>query len=80
MLTLYGRPECHLCDEMLAELEPMLQGAVRIQTVDISGDDDLEVRFGLKIPVLCAGDIELCCYRLDKDRVHQWLESNEPNA
>ena len=74
MLTLYGRPECHLCDEMLAELTPLLQGAVPVRLVDISGDDDLEARYGLRIPVLCDGETELCCYRLDVDRVAQWLK------
>jgi thioredoxin reductase (NADPH) len=77
MLTLYGRPECHLCDEMLAELEPLLHRAVRVEVVDISDDDDLEARYGLRIPVLCAGETELCCYRLDAGRVRRWLACAE---
>jgi hypothetical protein len=72
-MTLYSRPECHLCDAMLAELEPLLGGRVTVKIVDISDDDDLEVRYGLRIPVLVAGDSELSVYRLDKSRVEQFL-------
>lgn len=72
-MTLYSRPECHLCDAMLAELEPLLGGRATVEIVDISDDDDLEVRYGLRIPVLVAGDSELSVYRLDKSRVEQFL-------
>jgi Glutaredoxin-like domain (DUF836) len=72
-MTLYSRPECHLCDAMLAELEPLLSGRATVEVVDISDDDDLEVRYGLRIPVLVAGDSELAVYRLDKSRVEQFL-------
>lgn len=73
MLTLYGRPECHLCDEMLAALQPLLAGRVSVELVDISDDDELEALYGLRIPVLCAGETELCCYMLDTERVAAWL-------
>lgn len=72
-MTLYSRPECHLCEAMLAELAPLLEGRARVRVVDISDDDDLEVRYGLRIPVLVADDSELSVYRLDKHRVEQFL-------
>ncbi len=70
---MYGRHECHLCDEMLASLQALLGGAADVEVIDISGDDELEARYGLRIPVLCAGDVELCCYHLDAERVGNWL-------
>ena len=73
MLTLYGRPECHLCEAMHAELAPLLRGRALVEVVDISGDDELEGRFGLRIPVLASGDEELCFYRLDAARVDCYL-------
>jgi hypothetical protein len=74
-LTVYSRPDCHLCDEMLDALSPLVRGRASVEIVDISDDDELEVRYGLRIPVLCAGNEELCCYRLDADCVRQWLAS-----
>ena len=69
-LTLYHRPGCHLCDDMLDELEELCRGrAVSIELVNIDGDPDLSKRFGLDIPVLTAGDHEICRHRLDSGAV-----------
>jgi hypothetical protein len=73
VLTFYSRPECHLCDEMFNALQPLIRGKAEIRMVDISNHDELEVRYGLRIPVLADGDDELCCYKLDVARVRQWL-------
>lgn len=72
-LTLYSRPECHLCEVMLAELEPLLNGRAFVEIVDIGRDPALERRYALSIPVLAAGDHELSRYHLDADRVEAYL-------
>ncbi|MCH6572331.1 MAG: glutaredoxin family protein [Gammaproteobacteria bacterium] len=73
-LVLYSREACGLCDEMLAQLQPLLlshQASIRV--VDIAGDTELMHRFGLRIPVLlCDGEI-LCEGHLDTDLVAQSL-------
>jgi hypothetical protein len=73
MLTLYSRPDCHLCEAMHEELAPLLPGRGQVSVVDISGDAELERRYGLRIPVLTAGDEELSFYRLDRSRVERYL-------
>jgi hypothetical protein len=60
---------------MHAELAALVRGRARIEVVDISDDDDLEGKYGLRIPVLTAGDEELSFYRLDKTRVERYLGS-----
>ena len=74
-LTLYSRPDCHLCDVMAGQLEPLLRGRAALRVVDISGDLGLKRRFGLRIPVLAGADEELCQYRLDRERVERYLET-----
>lgn len=74
-LTLYSRPDCHLCDVMAGQLEPLLRGRAELRVVDISGDLGLKRRFGLRIPVLAGADKELCQYRLDRERVERYLET-----
>jgi hypothetical protein len=74
-LTLYGRPECHLCEALLADLAPLLRNGITIETVDVDGSVALERRYGLRIPVLAAGDVELSGYPLDRDRVQRFLDS-----
>ena len=58
-LILYQRDHCHLCDLALDELA---QARVpEFESVFIDGDDALEARYGLRVPVLRddARDIEL---------------------
>ena len=46
-MTLYARPECHLCDEARAGLEAMLADgpAFDLEEVNIESDDELRERF-----------------------------------
>lgn len=74
-LTLYSRPECHLCESLLAELVPLLAADVVVETVDVDSSVALERRYGLRIPVLTSGEIELSGYPLDRDRVERFLEA-----
>jgi hypothetical protein len=59
-LILYGTSACHLCDEALAVLEPIVNsfGMTMLQ-VDIADDNDLMSCYGLRIPVLFYNGHEL---------------------
>jgi hypothetical protein len=72
-LTLYSRPDCHLCEAMHAELLRLLRGRARVAIVDVGEDGNLERRYGERVPVLTAGAAELCCIRLDAARVESYL-------
>ena len=49
-LTLYQRDDCHLCDLALGLLAEVR--APEFESVFIDGDDALEERYGLRVPVL----------------------------
>jgi hypothetical protein len=72
-LTLLVRDYCHLCDDMRADLQVVLAGRVSVELVDVDDDALLEARWGDKVPVLLAGEQELCHHRLDRVAVAQWL-------
>jgi len=73
-LVLFSRPGCHLCELALEELEPLCRAAgVALRVRDVDGDPALAERYGLRIPVLCAGDTELTAWPLDRARVLAWL-------
>jgi Tfp pilus assembly protein PilN len=74
-LTLYSRPECHLCESLLADLAPLLPADVVVEAVDVDSSVALERRYGLRIPVLTAGEVELSGYPLDRERVQRFLET-----
>jgi hypothetical protein len=65
-LTLLVRAYCHLCDEMRDALLPLAAAnGVALEEIDVDSDPRLEARWGDKVPVLLAGNVELCHYRLD---------------
>lgn len=74
MLTLYARSYCHLCEEMLAALEPLRRDfAFSVDVVDVDRDPALEQRFDTLVPVLMHADIELCRYHFDAAKVRDYL-------
>ncbi len=73
-LTLYGRGYCHLCDEMLAALEPLRREfSIDVDLVDVDCDAALEQRYGSLVPVLVHAGAELCHYHLDAAKVRAYL-------
>ncbi|HHH47024.1 MAG TPA: glutaredoxin family protein [Thiotrichales bacterium] len=65
-LTLYGRDGCHLCEDMLAALQPWVEsGRLQVRWVEVDRDPELRTRYGLRVPVLCLGAREICHYHLD---------------
>ena len=75
VLTLYSRPECHLCEAVHTELLALVRDRAELRVVDVDGSPALERRYGLRIPVLVAGDTELSGYPLDRRRVAAYLDS-----
>ena len=53
-VRLYGRPDCHLCDEARAELVAMRSAGARfrLEEIDIESDEDLLKRYLERIPVV----------------------------
>jgi hypothetical protein len=74
--TVYSRQGCHLCDVLLDELRAVTIGEdVSIEVVDVDRDEALRADYGVHVPVLVAGDEELCRYRLNRARVEAWLNA-----
>ena len=65
-LVLYGRAGCHLCQAMAHELGPHLERlGLQLKQIDISGEVELEARYGWDIPVLAFGSEEICRHFFD---------------
>jgi glutaredoxin len=74
VLTLYGKPGCHLCDDARAAVQEALAGRdADLREVDVTLDPLLERRYGERIPVLAVDGEELFDYLVDpaalKDRL-----------
>ena len=80
VLTLYSRPGCHLCDDMKALVRRVARATapgVTIDEIDISGDPDLESRYGLEIPVLLVDGKKAAKYRVTEGELRRILASRE---
>ena len=74
-LTLLSRTYCHLCEDMALALSPLLESyGLELDVDDVDENPDLEARYGLFVPVLLAGDIELSRFHLDIGKVRDYLE------
>jgi glutaredoxin len=53
-VALYGRPDCHLCEEARDGLLGMLADGVafELEEIDIESDEDLHRRYLERIPVI----------------------------
>jgi len=78
-LVVLSRPECSLCEAMLVELCEFVgaERAAEIEVRDITGDEQLERKYGQRIPVLLIGDEFVCAYRLDRERVGAFLADSD---
>jgi glutaredoxin len=75
-LTVYSKPDCHLCEEAMAALRT-LQTELTFELVerDITTDDVLHRAYFERIPVIALDGEELCEYFLEEGLVRERLES-----
>ena len=79
-LTLYGRPDCHLCDDMKQVVEPLARElGCTVEAIDISGDAALEARFGHEVPVLMINGRKAFKYRLTAGALRKRLRRERPS-
>jgi glutaredoxin len=73
-LTLYSRLGCHLCEDMENLLPDYLgETGLSLNTIYIENNSELEELYGSLIPVLKAGNREICHYFLDVKALQQYI-------
>jgi hypothetical protein len=74
IVTLYGKPGCHLCDHARAEIERVRdEHPFDLQEIDITIDAALNRRYGERIPVLALDGEELFELHVDGDALREAL-------
>jgi glutaredoxin len=75
VVTLYGKPGCHLCDQARAVVRSVQdERAFELEEVDVSLDAALYRRYGERIPVLALEGEELFEYVVDGDALRRRLD------
>ena len=73
-LTMYSKAGCHLCEDMQKLLPSYLDEAgISLDIIYIDDNPDLEQQYGSLVPVLKAGEIEICHYFLDVKALQQYI-------
>ena len=75
-LTVFIRSGCHLCEDLLLQLQDLKQRhPFDFKTFDVDSDPHLAKRYGHLVPVVMLGDEQICHYFLDQAALLQALGS-----
>jgi glutaredoxin len=74
VVTLYGRPGCHLCDEARLVLQRIrATRPFRLEEIDIEADDTLLKRYLERIPVIALEGEELFDHFVEEEALRRKL-------
>jgi len=69
-VLMYARPGCGLCDEAREVIMGVrARTSFEYREVDVTGDDALELEYGIRIPVVLVDGRELFEIRVDAGRL-----------
>jgi len=78
ILTLYTGPNCHLCDQAKSLIYSVLQGTDWVlQEINITDDEDLKERYGIRIPVMAVPDGREKGWPFTQGQVKQLIVADE---
>ena len=72
-VIVYSRPGCHLCEQLIGELAPLLRGRAGLEVRNIDGHAPWQRQFGTRIPVVEIGGRIICEYHLNREAVLEAL-------
>jgi hypothetical protein len=75
-VVLYGRPDCHLCDEAREAILGF--DGIELREIDIESDDRLFAAMLERIPVVEVGGVVVSELEFDRDAFHTALHTVRP--
>ena len=79
-VQVYSRPGCHLCEQLIEEIAPLLRGRAVLQVLNIDDRPELQDDYGTRIPVVEMDGRIICQYRLDRAALHKILSGTDSGA
>jgi glutaredoxin len=75
-VTVYSRPDCHLCAEAIATLRRLQRELdFGLTELDIDADEQLQRAYFERVPVIALDGEELSDYFVDEGALRERLES-----
>jgi hypothetical protein len=75
-IQIYSRPGCHLCEQLIEEITPLLRGRARVEIRNIDERPDWREDYGARVPVVEMDGRFICEHRLDRAALHGVLGGN----
>ena len=71
VLHVYSRHGCHLCEQLIEELLPIVRGAFDVDVRDIDSREDWRARYDVRVPVVEFEGRMICEYQLDREAIQE---------
>jgi len=71
ILHYYTRRGCHLCEQMLEELLPLLRGRVELEIRDVDTNQDWLRLYDSRVPVVEYDGRVITAYPMDREAIFQ---------
>lgn len=75
-LQVFSRRGCHLCELLLEQLLPLVEGRAVVVVCDIDSREDWRNRYDTRVPVVIYDGEEICQYHLDREALARVLNKN----
>ena len=78
VIYVYSRRGCHLCEVLVDEMLPLLQGRIDVEVRDIDTNEDWQKAYDVRIPVVEFEGQVICQYHLDKTKIAAIVAASAP--
>lgn len=73
-IYVYSRPGCHLCEQLIEDLMPLIRGRLELEIRDIDTRPEWKLEYGIRIPLVEYGGQTVCQYHLDTAAIRAILD------
>ena len=73
VVDVYSRKGCHLCEQLIEQLLPLVRGRLEVRVHDVDANPEWAASYGTRIPVVEYDGEMICQYHLDPDALERIL-------
>lgn len=77
VVLIYSRPGCHLCEDLVDALLPIVRDEATVEVRNIDTRPDWQSKYGTRIPVVEVDGRLVCQYRLDAPAIRRALAAGK---
>ncbi len=74
-IEVFSRQGCHLCEQLIEELSPLVRGHLELVVHDIDSREDWLRDYDTRIPIVKYDGELVCQYHLDRDALAKILSN-----